>query len=59
MGIEGDVPPHDGAALLGQFPRKSAVDTDKPIPNELRPGKAAAEEMGVGVVDQRSAVNGT
>ena len=35
MGIEGDVPPHDGAALLGQFPRKGAVDTDEPIPNEL------------------------
>src|SRR5215469_12265856 len=35
MGIEGDVPPHDGAALLGHLPRKSAVDTDKPIPNEL------------------------
>lgn len=35
MGIEGDVPPHDGAALLSQFRRESAVDTDEPIPNEL------------------------
>jgi hypothetical protein len=35
MGIEGDVPPHDGAGFLGQFPRKGAVDTDEPIPNEL------------------------
>jgi hypothetical protein len=30
-----DVPPHDGAGLLGQFPRKSPVNTDEPIPNEL------------------------
>ena len=35
MWIEGDVPPHDGAALLGHLPRKSVVDTDEPIPNEL------------------------
>jgi hypothetical protein len=35
MAIEGDVPPHDGAGLLGQFPRKGAVDTDEPVPNEL------------------------
>jgi len=36
MGIEGNVPPHDFAAFLGQLPRKGAVDTDEPIPNELR-----------------------
>jgi hypothetical protein len=35
MAIEGNVPPHDGAAFLGQFPRKGAVDTDEPILNEL------------------------
>src|SRR5215469_1822692 len=35
MWIEGDVPPHDGAALLGHLARKSVVDTDEPIPNEL------------------------
>jgi hypothetical protein len=35
MRIEGDVPPHDGAALLGQFPRKRPVDAEEPIPNEL------------------------
>ena len=35
MAIEGDVPPHDVAALLGKFPGKSAVDADEPIPNEL------------------------
>ena len=35
MGIERDIPPHDGAGLLGQVPGKGAVDTDEPIPNEL------------------------
>jgi hypothetical protein len=30
MGSKWNVPPYDGAALLGQFARKRAVDTDEP-----------------------------